>query len=370
MGKYLHNRRDYLEIFIMIVLSVSPLISIPLRIFLCLFLLILNRHNIYISRGFLFLLLICFLIPSLIDIISHGDLPFSLLNISIPLIFLCGFVVGNKYSEANQFYYKFEQIVFYLALLSLVGCFIMFFTPSVVRLFPEYVMNDKTHHTIYFFNFLQFDDGNIVIRNSGLAWEPGVFQFLLNIALLVNANKPDSKIKLLKSIVYVLSICLTKSTMGYIIMLLVFFKMLKTNKVYILILIISFLWFLPVVVEEIKYQLDYKMLGSDSFGVRFEPMFNAINLFGFNIYGIGSSYYNSVYEILNIGSFDSYTQILLRYGYPLFIYIVYKLIRIWQSNKILGFIIILTFFSEPLWSCVLVCAMYFLKNKSFNESLR
>lgn len=67
--------------------------------------------------------------------------------------------------------------------------------------------------------------------------------------------------------------------------------------------------------EEVAFQLQNKLIGSVAFAARYEPLVNAIKISWNRLFGLGSTGYDELLKSMKIGSFDSYTQILMRYTF-------------------------------------------------------
>ena len=358
-----------LEVFILIMLSFSPLIpriiSIPVVLLLILFgiwHMIKQGKRMSVEPSFIILMLF-FIISMAIDVKNTMDgEPYSLVNFLYPCYFVCGYLVAKKYDK-DAFYVAVEKITFVFAILSLVGMSVYFIKPSLIYSFPTYTYNDATHRTIFFFNYL-FSGSWMAVRNSGMAWEPGAFQILLNIAFQVSIQTHEKKKLFFRVCIYTLAIILTRSTIGYVILAINIVSLLKRHKKYIPLAFIVFVLGLALIIPELMYQIEYKLFGSHAFNARFEPMINAIKSSWYRPFGLGSTEYNKIYESARLGSYDCYTQILLRFGYPVLILVVARLFKIFRrDNKCIAIILIISFLSEPIWGSTLISAMYYLDSK-------
>lgn len=360
------NKFFIIEIFLLIAVSVSPVIPSALKLALNFLLLCIGfvrtvkqKKKPVIDKTFV-LVLFFFFIPILFDLFYAVKVKaFSLPNLLYPFYFLCGYFYA-KSCKKTEFYNAYEKVTYALAILSLVGMSVFFIAPSLIYSFPTYQYYDKTHRTIFFFNYL-FDGGWMAVRNSGIAWEPGVFQILLNVAFQISIQKDKGKKLFVRTVIYSVAIILTRSTIGYVIFAINIFSLLKNNKKYIPVVIIAGLLCSTMIVTEVIYQLENKLAGSSAFNARWFPSINAIMHTWYRPLGLGGSYYDAVYETLNLGSFDCYTQILMRYGYPLLIYVLMKLWKIFKKdNPYVAIILLISFFSEPIWGSVLIVAMYYI----------
>jgi hypothetical protein len=201
----------------------------------------------------------------------------------------------------------------------------------------------------------------MAVRNSGIAWEPGAFQILLNIALQIAIQKYKGKKLFFRIIIYCIAIVLTRSTIGYVILALNLFSLLCKHKKYIPLVVVVGLLGTSFIIPELMYQIEYKLFGSSAFGARFEPLVNALSYAWYMPFGLGSTGYDAVYEAERLGSYDCYTQMLLRFGYPIIIYVFSRLFKIFRKdNKYIALILIISFLSEPIWGSLLIATMYYL----------
>ncbi len=358
-----------LEVLLLVLLTFSPVIPQIVVIALALLLLLIAFGKVLkkdaglpVDKTFL-IAMICFGFPVAFDIFNtlNGQ-PYSLVNLMYPCYFACGYFVAKKYDK-DEFYIVLERISFAFAILSLIGMSVYFINPSLIYSFPSYVMKDNTHRTIFFFNYL-FDGNWMAVRNSGVAWEPGAFQILLNVAFQIAIQKYSGKKLFGRFCLYSVAVVLTRSTIGYVVLAINLFSLVKKHRKYLRMVIVVGLICSAFIASELIYQLQYKLWGSMAFSARFEPMINAIRCSWYRPFGLGSTGYDAVYEAERLGSFDCYTQILLRFGYPLLFYVIGRLSKIFRKdNKYIAIILIVSFLSEPVWGHVLLTTLYYLEDK-------
>lgn len=352
-----------IQIILLIMISVSPVFPRSVVIFVTISLIVINifHKKLRIDKSFL-LLEVLFLFCALLDIRNTtGGQSYSLVNLMYPTYFACGYFIVQKY-DRKVFLHQYECVLFCLAILSLIGMSVYYINPSWIYSFPTYVQNGATHHTLYFFNYL-FSDGWMAVRNSGVAWEPGLFQLLLNIALYLAIKEYDGTKRFIRVLLYLVAIILTRSTIGYVIMIVNIFTLVKERKLYIVLIIITVIALGASINEELAYQLQYKLMGSSAFYARYEPLINAIKVTWYLPFGLGSTGYDELIRSINIGSFDSYTQILMRYGYPVLILIMLRLVKLIKEKEFgIAIIIAVGFLSEPIWGSALIAAFLFMKN--------
>jgi hypothetical protein len=358
---------NFLIVFLTIFLSFTPLISNFFKLLITIILILLiiiffpkisKQNNTLKIVAFIIL----FLFSIFLDFLRINTLSeFSLINFYFPITFLFGYFLSERISLKEFLIYT-HKITIFFAILSFGAIIIYTFFPNIVFNLPIYINRNTIHRTAYFFNILTVDNF-IVPRNAGFTWEPGAFQFLLNIGLF-SYLRYNKRINFFILIVYILAIISTGSTTGILtlfINLIIIFLFLKknNNKLIISAIVIFFLYFS---LDLLAYHLNYKILTQfDDSSTRFIPLFNAFIYSYKNIFGVGNSFYDLYYEINNYGSFDSYSQIFIRYGYFLLLLILITLSRLKGHFIPLLFIILLTFSSLSLWFFPFLTPLYFFK---------
>lgn len=356
------SKKKVVEIIILIIVSFSPLLSNLYKVALILMISALNIKNLkYTERKkdmmwfILFSLFAINIVNDLKNVSGIGQL--SVLNIFFPLCFFLGFLISKKY-EMEEYLYYLEKVVFVTAVCSLVGVCLYTFMPAMVYRLPSYYYYHTSHKTALLFNILM-SDGGIVSRNAGIAWEPGAFQFLLNLGIYAHIKSAE-KANILKIAIYGLAIIFTKSTAGIIIFIAITFNILRKDKIarwFIIILIIAFS---DAVRQELAYQYNFKLFGSSAFADRLEPMINAYSIGKSRLWGLGNTGYDQYYRSLDIGAWDSFGQIFIRYGYGMYILISYFLLKLIKTHKILFLILFVTFLSQGIWFFAVVTPFYFM----------
>lgn len=349
---------QYFEIFLLVLISVAPYLSVTIKIVLQILLVFVNISRIKrVSKSF-YIAFAAMLIPSIIDIFNVSTRnPYSGNNLLYPLSFLVGALLGSKY-EVDDFLAKLEKVFYFLGILSLIGMSIYYIAPSLISRFPTYTFYSLTHRTLYFFNYI-YAQGFLMVRNSGIAWEPGVFQVLMNLGLAISVMNKE-KLDYKRVVVYSAAVIFTKSTTGLLVLILNLALLIRKRKVFIILLLAAVGVFSSEFYSLISDQLANKLVGSVAFSNRYNPTINALKCGILHPFGIGSTGYNAIYEQLGLGSFDSYTQILMRYGYGLIVFVVYTLVKISKKHWCVGVILAVSMISESLWSCVLFTTIYFI----------
>jgi len=356
----------YLDIFVLIVLTVSPLINPeifkPVLFILLFFLNFKYLFRIKAKDIYILTLLFClFALSSLWDLRNISSLyDYSLHNFYIPLGMLIGFEYSKKYN-IDDFLNVFEKIIFLVSILSLIGYFIVRLQPQIVDYLPSYKYYHTTHKTMLFYNVVTLN------RNSGIAWEPGMFQILPNMALYYYIKNHKKNLNFFVIMIYMITIYTTLSTTGFFLLMCnllylfytLFFKYKKViKKLLFFILIFSLI---PLLYNQLEYHLNYKLFGSYAFKLRFEPFQKALKDASNNLLGLGNTGYDIKYKYQNQqGAWDSIGAILHRYGFPLCIFLLFLLFKsTFFSYPIIFICFFATFFSESFWFFPLVTPFYF-----------
>ena len=351
------------EVLVLILISVSPLIPNSLKAAVVFVIVIFNiKYVKKVNKNkttLLILMAMIFLIGLINDFGNINTISeLNILSLYFPLCILLGFILSTKYNR-TQYLVSIEKIIFVFAVLSLFGVLIYTLAPSLVYRFPTYNYYHTTRHTGFIFNFVISDEGHVVARNSGIAWEPGVFQFLVNIG--VHAYLQTTiKVEKFKILTYALVILTTGSTAGMLIFAITTFRVIFFDKRIRWVFLLMIALFSGQIKDELIYQYNYKLFGSYAFDSRLEPMKNAFRVAIESPLGLGNVGYNQNLRQLNIGAWDSYGQIVVRYGYGMLTLILVSLYNILKEDKVLFFILVITFSSQGIWFTPLITPFYFM----------
>jgi hypothetical protein len=363
---------NYLISFILILVAFSPLISQLFKVaitFLILFFLIylygnkikIKSYSIYIL---FFLSFVSFIISFIIDLkylFAYDN--FNAIIIGIPIYMILGFCISCYWNEI-KLPINLENIIYYLSLISLFGYILMISFPFLNSYLIPYTYYNTEHKTALIFNVLQ-DNQSIIPRNTGIAWEPGAFQFLISIGLFLTIFNNEKKIKNFRIIILSLTILSTFSTTGLINLIFFYiysiFSKIKNSNNNIIYIIFSIL-ILFIILSQFSTHISTKLIGSESFDVRFEPFLNTLrNSFKYP-FGIGNIGFDKINESIDIGAYDSFGMILNRYGYILLLTTIFYYIKLFTNKSLLGFFFLTMFFSQSLWYTpfVFVFLFYFI----------
>lgn len=348
-------------IFIMIFISSSPIIPVFLRVFLMVFLFLFLSHQNSVISNKLLLLTILFTISiffsflnDLYYLLDYGVNTYSFLY--LPFSFILGLLFLNVFSFKNIMD-NYSHVVLHLSVYSLIIYSVLLLFPSLSEYFFDYTYYETQHKTILIYNFVSS------WRNSGFASEPGLFQFFVSIAAWWNMkNENDFK----KNIIFLITLLSTFSTAGFIsIVILLLFKSNKYTKLFLIIISIVFS---ALLYDLINYHLINKIsFDSLAFQVRFIPLINSFYFILDNPLGVGSIKYTNIYEVLNIGSWESFGQLGVRYGITGILFVLLLLLSIARKDFGLFLIMFSTLLTQNIWFlplCSILFGHYFLLNNS------
>lgn len=264
-----------------------------------------------------------------------------------------------------------DNIIFIIAFTSIVIYIFIYFNPGIVWKLPDYTYYHTNHKTLFIYNVLTVEN-NIVFRNTGIAHEPGAFQFLLLIGLYCHIFTQKNNISIIRVATYGLSIFLTYSTAGFFFafasFIYIFLKLIKKRKLLapIIIVIVSIMS-LPHIKQQYNYHLENKLIESTSFEYRFTPLKNTIQLIKDYPFGLGNTLYDKYLESKNIGGFESISMIVNRYGVLSLLFILALYFTVFIKQPILGLSLFSMLISQSLWYVPLV---WFLIIGTLNYDLK
>lgn len=369
----------YVEVFLFFLLTVGPFNpTIKMVTYVILFLVNFNYWKcIRYLTLFQFILIFSIIVPMVIDMRNAASImDYSKSGFAYLIPFIFNIMYANKY-ELEDFLIIVERIAFFVTWVSIIGYIILLFYPTIFYKFPEINFYGSKVRTIIVYNIINDYSGNFLLRNCGIAFEPGAFQFVCNLglAIYIKLNKDDISNKsftIIRYIIYSIGVFSTKSTTGIIILILVFIftvlTNLKKNRNNILLLVAPLLLY-EIILNAVNYQKE--KLDTGNFEIRFRNTLFVIKNYWWNFLGIGSTGYDKIYLVENmIGSYDAYTNIYLRFGLVftlLFIFLNFKLLKL---DKSIFIIIFLTLFTENIIGPITVILYYMaMKKEDFiNES--
>ena len=146
---------------------------------------------------------------------------FASIDIRTVVIVISSYLVIQSLSY-EDFLKKYTDCIMVIALFSIAAYFLYKVAPGAFGAFPRQLWRN---HSVLFVNLwlsvvpVGMQD---YFRNFGIFYEPGIFQFYLNIALLIELFS-NKKINVFRVLVLTVAVITTLSTNGYISIVLVFF---------------------------------------------------------------------------------------------------------------------------------------------------
>lgn len=272
--------------------------------------------------------------------------------IAIPVLLFAGFVLSQSTGETS-YLYLYEKVFLYIAVPSFFVFILFAIRPDLAYSLPEYTYRETTHRTAFILNVLMNPDP--VIRNSGFASEPGFYQLLVNVALyarLRRLGRPDGI-----CVFYLVVVISTVSTAGIAVAL--YLVSAKFDIRYRLAFLLLILAFFSTAQDFVLSQYESKIANDAVFGPRFLPSVSAFYFFLDNPLGIGSVEYTLIYQRFDLGSWDSYTQIAMRYGVAGLLGFVILLGSLGRRYPALLGVFLLSFITSPIWFMPAIAAFYF-----------
>lgn len=348
-------------VFLSIFASISPLIPQWMKFGLVLFLILINLDSkIKISKNkFLFIITFSYLILSSIifDIVANG---FEALLEPLSYYFYSCFILGVIFSSKDSLRnicLIYHRIIFVISFISLVFFLLAMLKPSVIYLFPEYQYYHTVHRTIYIHNFL-LADGELVLRNSGIASEPGIFQLVVSIGLISYLKFCDEK-SIYKIVIYLATLITTFSTASVLSLLVITFYLCRSSPKMIFVLIVLLLSSSGLVLNYFTYHIEYKLLGSLAFEARLKPITDSFNILTENILGLGNTGVANNNGKIQQLSWESFGQIAVRYGAPLICWFTLLFFSMLRRSLSLTLLIIIGLLTQLVWFTPILTILYF-----------
>lgn len=255
---------------------------------------------------------------------QYGTTSFAGLYIIIALLFSA---IVARHLEERSAQLVYANVVTALALVSCILFSVTLIAPGLLRFAIQYEFYGYAGLTFGLQNFV-IADGVVVFRNAGFASEPGTFQVFINIAVAILLRL--KKMSAWRFVVLSAAIITANSTAG----LATFgaILLLASNNRYRVITLIALVigsnYFLSIALTHYNNKIltEYAFLG------RFEPIINALYVFQQHPFGFGTVRYDQNLETLQIGSHDTYTQTLMRFGLFGFIFYMGSLVQLARTQ--------------------------------------
>jgi hypothetical protein len=225
-------------------------------------------------------------------------------------------------------------------------------------LLPTYnFKGSERGYTFGIVNFLTHEYG-VTGRFSSFAREPGLLQVFILLALRNRIMRMQGSIDIL-SLMLIVALFLGKSTAGIFVLLIVLLMSCNFYKYKIFFALFGCI-FIYFFIIELKDIILYKLFGTSAFEERYARYVYFIEAdITTLIFGLGNNGYNEVVAPYNIGGWDSFLQLIQRYGIFSIIIIMLLLCLTNYSDPIILLIIALAFFSQSLWFYPIICFFYF-----------
>lgn len=365
MGMKLYTSKlQCIEIFAFFVLTVGPLDPIY-KIIGYIILLLFNVKYLEQYRFITIVplaLIISMIIPMILDILNvDSTTSYSRAGFAYLLPFIFCLIYTKKYEE-KEFLQMIEKVAFTISAISIIGYVIMIYAPAIIEQFPSVYFYGRRVYTILLFGAIRDYSGEFLMRNCGIAFEPGAFQFVCNLgfALYLSEGKQinNSIIKtIIRYIVYILAVMSTQSTTGLVILACILVINMVRNKKSIFFVFVIIAVFSSTIAATYTNQVE--KLNSGNIESRFGNTIYVLKTYGDNIFGIGSTGYDKIYAYDNrIGSWDTYSNLYLRFGLPFLIIFIGMNIRLLKLNKSVFVVVTLTLLTESLVGPITIILYY------------
>lgn len=367
MKKYL----QYISIYILIIMSASLIYAEYMNIFFLLNLvissIIIIKYKIFINlKDIIFLFIITILLIVLFWYTKGSFSISSALNTITTIFFTELYFRFNK----DEFIDKYINIIIFICIISLFG-YITDLTNTfnfIIQKLPKLITSDPKLGNPTGGIFYVFRNINKLTQNCGFCYEPGKYQFFLNIALyLILFCKTNKKHIKFKFIILLITIATTMSTSGLVVCMVIIAIYLISNNnsinksyitiIFIIIALICLIFFYDKISVTLfkKMNFDFSTMSFEygSGNTRINDIKLDIEIFKNNILGNGWENYKNYWAIKQYGNYlyttgsssNSFTSMFAVYGVIFSLYINYKYIRNFILNSKTIFISILLMFT-------------------------
>ena len=210
-----------------------------------------NRTVVYIA---LFMMLSFFITYIFKGFPDSGVIVISVANIIIAILV-------SMSIEKEEFYKHFSNIMFCIAVFSIVGWILMMFFHSTIIPLPSLVNSaGRVGYYVVFTIISDFSNAGMQ-RCQGIFWEPGALQALIIVAMFVDKYNIHSDNRDFRKYVYSIAILMSFSTTGYVALMLFWaLELFETKRVfgYILAITAGLLLFVSISPSVLAY-IDYTL---------------------------------------------------------------------------------------------------------------
>lgn len=376
---------EYINILTVLLIGFAPF-DLKRQIILYSVFFLLNIPRAHIDAGkmkvkpVIFFLFVLMITAEAMDILNVSEAsPLALSGLAYIIWFFLSILIYKKY-DYYHFLDYYEKCCFFVCICSLIGFSIQLFFPAVIEMLPTINYYGRLNNNIIIYNAIHIDLGYDIVllnRNCGIAFEPGAFQLIPNMGLAIilsnqgiNRNK---KYKYFSSLLYIITVVSTTSTTGLVAMLVMLLlkmsQIVRTRK--IILAIGAAVGGCVILRSQIEYQL-YKMFHTiGGIASRFENTIHVWrNYMTINPFGIGSTNYKWLYtQDLQVGAYDMYTNMYIRYGVIFVILFVYLLLLLLKKNRYVCIALALALLSESLLGIATIPFLYYGLEKNLNTNV-
>lgn len=313
---------------------------------------------------------------------------------------ICSAMFISEIAEFDEFESVYIRVISFLMICSLIFYFAQIISPDIWTYFPREEGPYFTYVNVgYIYNYFYFpsEGAYILPRNSGVFWEPGCYQFFLNMALILLLNRERKKQTVIRKrtfflvVLYIITLITTKSTTGlYLLIIILAFnlnyilsiiysrKSPASNKIIIIIgLVFAFGFSIAYNLDNDIYESLTKINSSEYMGdegITKRLSLDAITLVFENFYKIFGISFETLYALPKYNVWNSIIEDALALGIPFVSIVLYGLFKFGMkhnhSNKLLILIVFIASLSaESLFHTIIMFIFMFYGIKKKEEKL-
>jgi hypothetical protein len=178
-------------------------------------------YKIPVRKNFI-LLILAFTIHNIIINIKFGELTEQFYGIWVTSFFIAYILISRL---RDNFFVAYERIIYFLSIIASIFWILSFLIPETISEVLQTISLDpgdkNVESNIIFYTVnAKSEEGGILHRNAGFAWEPGAFACYLSLAIFINLIRNNFKIKENKKLLVLLfALLTTQSTTGYFLLI-------------------------------------------------------------------------------------------------------------------------------------------------------
>lgn len=284
----------------------------------------------------------------------------------------------TRFISENEFLCIFDDFLFFISIIALLTEVLAYIMPMLLNFLPKVLNTTGYVYSSFFVGGLLITTNvsETFIRASSIFWEPGAYAFYLILGIMYQLFKKE-KINSKRLIVYIISLIITFSTTGYIVLGVMMIADIMSrklnNKSNVIKYLCAIIAFLVIIVslfsqDSVIYQAVFAKLfsGTSSATTRYSSLFNGIKVaLSHPLLGVGDNLdkYMEIYvktsQYSNGGLSITNTIVAQAASYGclfglLFLVGTLNFFRRWNSSKktgyILAFSIVLAYMGERFYS--------------------